>query len=627
MNKKLLYVIFSLILSALVLCSCNSQKIDVSEYKIIYAEKDGESIKQAAQKLHSYAPEAVLSSDVSAPETVKKEILIGNTTRTESQIAASGLLNLDYTIKYNNGKVAICGGSTEATVNAVNYVIECYKADKLADLKNHTYKHDYKVKSLSVSGVNIKSFNVISTATDSSFDDLKSYFAENFTSLTGYRLREEAGALNVMLRCDSSLAADSYLIKVKSGDITLSGANSYTIKEAIDTFLNTLLTSKTILNDGDEFSGKLKRQTLGYSEYINNRTPLYNTYYKLTNENKLNVVYFGSSVSSGYGSDDSEKSSMRALTSKWLDDTFPSADITHFNSTISAGGSMLGAFRCVHDVCALDPDLVFIEFSINDVYCSTTYDDAKVYYESIIRQIKEASPDCDIVMLYPTDQTHIRENGAALYEQALAADEIAAHYKLSSINLAGAIKETFDYTSDSEWSKYFIDIVHPTDLGYALYFNIVKEFLETQLVYGAAFASQPYAEELPSKLTTDEFSPRIYYVNELDIIENRNFAFSSESYWKTANPYSGYIYPTDKNNMLKLKFTGNNVALLAEYGSENRLIYKIDSDHERIQNQRGYHPLLLASNISNQPDEHILTMNVSISNINAPYIITALLVW
>lgn len=627
MNKKLLTAVLLLIFLSLVLCSCNSQKIDIFEYKIIYAEKDGEIVSKAAEKLHSYVPDIVLASDILSPVVTKKEILIGNTDRTESQIAGSSLLSLDYTVKYENEKVIICGGSPQATANAVNYVIDCFKSDKLSNLKNYNYKHDYKIKSLKVSGTNIRSFNVISTATDESFDHLKDYFTESFTSLTGYSLREEAGALNVMLRCDSSLAPASYLIKVKAGDITLSGANAYTIKEAIDTFTGTLLTTKTTLNDGDEFSGKLKALPLSYSEYLNNRTPLYNTYYKLTKENKLTVVYFGSSVSSGYGSKNSEESSMRALMSKWLDDTFPNADITHFNSTISAGGSMLGAFRCVHDVCALDPDLVFIEFSINDVYSYTTYDNAKVYYESIIRQIKEGSPDCEIVMLYPTDQTHIRENATALYDQALAAEEIAAYYKIPSINLAGSIAEAFDYTNDSEWAKYFIDIVHPTDSGYALYFDIIKEFFETQLVYGASFTTQPNIQELPPKLTTVEFAPKIYYANELDIIENKNFAFSNESYWKTANPYSGYIYPTSENNQLKLKFTGNNVALFAEYGSENRLIYKIDSDHERIQNQRGYHPLLLATDISQEPGEHTLTMNVSINNINAPYIITALLVW
>ncbi len=627
MLRKLLSALALLTFVIFVLCSCGAQKIDITEYDIIFAEKDGSAVSQAAERIHALAPGAKLAGDITNTEVGKKEILIGNTNRTQSQIAASSLLNLDYTVKYNDGNVVICGGSEEATVNAVNYVIENYTSGNLTKLLDYTYRHEYSIKSLKVSGVDIKSFNVISTATDESYDLLKNDFARRFTELTGYQLREEAGALNVMLKCDSSPSPDTYLIKVATGDITICGANAYAIREATDVFLNTVLRTKTTLSDGDEFSGKIKEQTISYAPYINTREPLYNTYYKLTQEKKLNVVYFGGSVTSGYGASDTETSSLRALTSKWFEDTFPDAEINNYNSAISAGGSMLGAFRCAHDVIALDPDLVFIELSINDVYCSTDYDSTKLYYESIVRQIKENSPDCDIVALYVSDQTHVREGAGNLYDQALAAEEVAAHYKFSSINLGGVLSSSLDYTNDEKWAEYFIDIVHPTDRGYALYFEAVKEFLESDLIYGEAYGTETVISELPEKLSDIDFTPKMYLIDELEITENKNFAVSTESYWKTANPYSSYIYPSEANNSLTLKFTGNNVALFAEYGSDNRLIYSIDSNHERIQNQRGYHPLLLATEIDDNPGEHTLNLNVSIRNEEAPYIITALLVW
>ena len=117
------------------------------------------------------------------------------------------------------------------------------------------------------------------------------------------------------------------------------------------------------------------------------------------------------------------------------------------------------------------------------------------------------------------------------------------------------------------------------------------------------------------------------FVNELEIIENENWEISESSYWNTANSYNGYIYPTSADNTLTLKFTGQNAALFAEYGSKNRLVYSFDGGNDRIQNQQGNHPLLLNYSLDEDTNEHTLTLSVNIKDEDSPYIISALLLW
>ena len=625
MAKKMLCAGIILLLLLLTLCSCSLSKIDFSKYTIIYAESDGDTVKNAADKISALIPEAFISGDISAQAIDEKEILIGNTNRQESLVVSNTLRHLDFSVKYINNKVVICGGSPTATANAVDYIINSIDNNKIKPV-DYAYNHKYNINRLTVSGAEIKSFNVISSATDGSYDKYIDEFKNRFIELTGFPLKEQADSLNIMLKCDSRLSPDSYLIKVSTGDITLCGANSYGIRAAMDTFFETILKDNANLKEGDEITGKLSTRDLKYSEYINIRFPLENTYQKLTEDKKLNIVYYGSSVTSGYGADNPDKDSWRAMTQKWFEETFPDAEINNYNSSISASGSMLGAFRCAHDVLSLNPDLVFVDFSINDVYCATDPDSTRIYFESIVRQIKQANPLCDIVPVYITDQTRAREHSGKLYDEALAAEEVAAHYKLSSVNIASAVCSLFDYTNDSEWAKYYIDIVHPTNAGYALYFDVIKEFLENELVYKTKRESE-VLYTLPEKLTDTDFEPKMFLIDEINIVKNKNFEISSESYWKTANPYKGYLYPTDPNNQLVISFTGNNAALLTEYGSENRLVYNFDKEYELRQNQRGYHPLILGTDIGKEDDKHTLTLNVDIKDPSAPYIITALLVW
>ncbi len=628
MIKKIIAICL-LALVAVVACSCGSSVVDLENCSIIYSATDGDNIKAAAERLHdSLGIENLpLSSDAASTESDGLEILIGNTNRAESvkYTRDSELYYLDYVIRLEGNKVVIIGGSNKATVSAVEYFITEFLDGNKISFKNYDYKHEYTVKTLAVDGKNVTSYNAITTATDGSFNAIVDNFCNRFTELTGFKQSNEPDALNVLIKCDKDLASDSYSIKISNGDVTFAGANAYGIKAAIDSFFGTVMTTNATLKEGDVFSGTFEMEQTKYDNYIIKRTPLYNTYYKLMTEKELNIVYFGGSVTAGHGATNSDLTSWRGLVSSWFASSFPNAKINNYNAAIGGSGSHHGAFRCENDVLNYKPDLVFVEFAMNDAYCGTNRSKIKLYYESIVRQIKEAYPECDIVSLYITDKSSASDT--VLPNATQAQEFIAEAYGISSINLGGAICSTINYKDDAEWSKHFIDIVHPTDAGYAAYFEAIKEFLESELVLGNAYSNEIKTTALPDKVNDSDFNPIYLTTDKMEIVENKGWEYKENSNWPETNSYRGYYSVANDDNSFTVKFKGGtNLALYAEIG-KNRVYYKIDGGDEKIVASNGNQPHVLSVKIDDNPEaEHTLTLRVKNKN-EAAFILRGILVW
>lgn len=217
-------------------------------------------------------------------------------------------------------------------------------------------------------------------------------------------------------------------------------------------------------------------------DYINYRASLQHTYKKLTEDKTLNVVYFGGSVTAGYGSSDPNAYSWRALIGKWLSAEFPNARINNINRALGESGTYLGANRVQMDIISVQPDLLFLEYSINDRYYKSTYEKAASQYETIIREIKTALPDTDIVTILVTDQRCLEMNRQGkLHIQAQAHEDIAKAYHIPTIHAGRYLASVVEYSAEN-WSNYAIDIVHLNDAGYEIYYQVIREFLYQSLL-------------------------------------------------------------------------------------------------------------------------------------------------
>lgn len=321
-------------------------------------------------------------------------------------------------------------------------------------------------------------------------------------------------------------------------------------------------------------------ETHNYDEYINYRNGLGNTYSKLNKDKELNVVYFGGSVTAGSGASDANVYSWRARIGNWLTTTFPTANVTNIKQAIGETGTYLGCYRVARDVVSKAPDLLFIEYSINDYYDGNNYDRSQMQFETIVRQVKAKYPNCDIVTILVTSYGNInlaRQN--KLHTAAQAHEDICNKYNIPSIYVGGALAESFGetwtkqdgYKSDATWLEYIKDDVHPTDKGYEIYFNVIKEFLNNQLNYGE-YDGTVKVNPMP------EIQNNYKYLFDGDItyIDESTVAFTTEG-GTTYNPesegivskedYQGLIFvPAGSKDTITVNFTGTELIMVTTGG-------------------------------------------------------------
>jgi sialidase-1 len=190
---------------------------------------------------------------------------------------------------------------------------------------------------------------------------------------------------------------------------------------------------------------------------------------KLRAGRAVTVAWLGGSITAGAGATDPARTSYRALVTQWLRDRFPLSTINEINAAVGGTGSAYAAMRVRRDVIAHKPDLVFIEFAIND--WNETEKSVRESLEGVVRQLLLQPQPPEVVLLYTTRATH---NTRAAWHEA-----VADYYHLPSINLEpGTLKfiEKQEITPEAFWK----DGVHPLDIGHKCYAGLITAFLAEQ---------------------------------------------------------------------------------------------------------------------------------------------------
>ena len=193
----------------------------------------------------------------------------------------------------------------------------------------------------------------------------------------------------------------------------------------------------------------------------------------------VTVVALGGSITQGG----------RAWVDPWLKETFPKTPVSIFNAGISGTGSHLGIFRIERDVIALQPDLVLIEFAVNDGGLGD--EDAIRYLESMVVRLKQLPRPPAIVFL----ETAARQ-GSVRYRH----EKVAAHYNLVNIDLQIKLDEYLKKTG-TPWEKVMNDEVHPNAAGYRLYWDWIAEALTPYLPQDGAPMRKSVSAPLPKPLS------------------------------------------------------------------------------------------------------------------------------
>ena len=182
---------------------------------------------------------------------------------------------------------------------------------------------------------------------------------------------------------------------------------------------------------------------------------------------RLNVVFFGASLTWGANASDPQLTSYRARVAQQMEATYPQAHFTFWDSAIGGPGSQLGVFRLDRDVLRHTPDLVFLDFSANDnIYHDTP--ELLASYESLVRRIITEGHAPVIQMILPFGN-NVQAADFDKMKRRDAHIEISKAYHTTvgdAILLAVERVRSGATTIDQLWSH---DWGHPGDLGYQLF--------------------------------------------------------------------------------------------------------------------------------------------------------------
>jgi len=197
---------------------------------------------------------------------------------------------------------------------------------------------------------------------------------------------------------------------------------------------------------------------------------------------EVRIGYLGGSITAQEG--------WRPKTLAWFQKMYPDAKVSQINAAIGGTGSDLGVYRLKQDVLDHKPDLLFVEFAVNDGGQSPD----KIYkcMEGIVRQTWRANPDCDICFVYTITDTLIPPLfDGKMQRSASAMERVAEHYGIPSIHLAvevarlakegKLILKAKKPTTDEERAKvgdkmlFAPDGVHPyPETGHELYLQAIE---------------------------------------------------------------------------------------------------------------------------------------------------------
>lgn len=222
---------------------------------------------------------------------------------------------------------------------------------------------------------------------------------------------------------------------------------------------------------------------------------LKNVLNKAASGEDITVAYIGGSITYGYTVNSNE--CYAYLFTQWLTNNF-GVQVNYVNAGISGTPSVLGNLRVERDVLAYNPDLVIVEFAVND-----GYEDAfKNSYESLLTKILSYETEPAVMLLFC-----ITNEGHTCQEWMSAVGE---HYQLPMVSVVDSMNAEVE-AGNIEFTDYSKDGSHPTPMGHKWITDYLVYCADT--VYRMDFDDTHYS--LPEKASyKNYYKDMILYTNK-----------------------------------------------------------------------------------------------------------------
>ncbi|MBM6859988.1 SGNH/GDSL hydrolase family protein, partial [Clostridium saudiense] len=177
------------------------------------------------------------------------------------------------------------------------------------------------------------------------------------------------------------------------------------------------------------------------------------------------VAFLGGSITQGCNATNHENCYANK-TYLWFKNRFPEINVEYINAGIGATGSIIGVHRVEEQVLSKNPDIVFVDFAVNDK--DNKYN--KIAYDSLIRRILSHNSKPALIEVFMS--TDILEN---VQEQQV---EIGKRYDVPMVSFRDAIRNEIN-DGKLKWREVASDEVHPNDKGHEIISELLINLLES----------------------------------------------------------------------------------------------------------------------------------------------------
>jgi len=243
---------------------------------------------------------------------------------------------------------------------------------------------------------------------------------------------------------------------------------------------NILSDERTISKRNTQKSITQEEVSVFNMEEFHQRNGLPNLFNKINSQRQVRIAYIGGSITEA-------KEGWRDLTFSWFRLNFPYTAFYQTNAAIGGTGSDLGVFRMDNDVLIHKPDLLFVEFAVND----SGKDRITLLksMEGLIRKAWLDNPELDICFVYTTAETVCVNLAKGEQQHAVTVmEELAEHYGIPSIHMGLEVARLYaqkklilsaDPSMNAQTIVFTKDRTHPlSESGHPLYGYIATKYLE-----------------------------------------------------------------------------------------------------------------------------------------------------
>ncbi|MBE5804257.1 MAG: SGNH/GDSL hydrolase family protein [Clostridiales bacterium] len=255
---------------------------------------------------------------------------------------------------------------------------------------------------------------------------------------------------------------------------------------------------------------------------------------------KVSMVYLGGSITEGALAQPQQTHCYAALSARLFAEKFMAdpAQLEYHNAGISGTPSLLGVTRCEQDVLAYKPDIVFVEFAVND----SSDANAQMAYESLVRKLLNSETQPAVVLVLT-----LMSGG---YSAHVHMKQIGKHYDLGVVSVYDAIKPQLDMKLMA-WSDYSSDYAHPTTEGHAFIADLIGYYFDQ------AAATEPTDYVIPVEARYSKSLENLRNIRQGDpaIITGGSFPYTNVTCYSYTKGWR-HSSLADSNDPLVLQVTG-----------------------------------------------------------------------